>query len=171
MIRHTQSLIGPNGNCLQTAIESVLNLPLGTLPPQAHPVAYYYRVLNNFLTTLGWHYRNVAPGAMLSNWTSQPLVEDDPDWGLSITCNDCADACCAICGHEPCPWCLNCCDHPDCLVDTQGLGIALKKTHTCSFTPCSKHRQRAACVALANASQQSPVASIESTSGRKPPDS
>ena len=66
MIRHTQSLIGPNGNCLQTAIESVLNLPLGTLPPQAHPVAYYYRVLNNFLTTLEWHYRNVAPGAMLA---------------------------------------------------------------------------------------------------------
>ena len=90
----------------------------------------------------------------IKNWTSQPAFElHDLDLDRHFTCDDCAEVHCAVCGHEPCPCCLDCCDHPDCLVEdksveyegtpeehTQGLGIALKKTHTCSFTPCEKHK-------------------------------
>ena len=58
-----------------------------------------------------------------------------------IACGVCEEAKCAVCGHEPCPCCVDCCDHPDCLVDAPQLGEnALDKTHDCRFTPCERHR-------------------------------
>ncbi len=43
---------------------------------------------------------------------------------------------CSICGHMPCPVCLDCCDHPDCIVwvnahdPDHSIG---RKTHECVF--------------------------------------
>ena len=62
-----------------------------------------------------------------------------------MTCDACAEATCAICGHEPCPCCVDCCDHDACLValkDTPGGGgdpTELVKTHECVFQPCPAH--------------------------------
>jgi|GEM_PF-4832741 hypothetical protein len=55
-----------------------------------------------------------------------------------ITCDDCAETKCAICGHEPCPMCIDDCDHPECIV-WEGRGHS-SLTHRCKFTPCEKHR-------------------------------
>ena len=72
-----------------------------------------------------------------------PMQIDEP---FPITCDACSEAKCAICGHEPCPCCVDCCDHDACLVeDRAGLGgggdpTELVKTHECRFTPCDLHR-------------------------------
>ena len=59
-------------------------------------------------------------------------------------CEDCMSQACAICGHPPCPMCLDDCDHPDCLEPGKPpLEEALFKTHTCVFTHCDKHKRLA----------------------------
>ena len=52
-------------------------------------------------------------------------------------CDACSEVKCSICGHEPCPVCLDCCDHTDCIAwDAKGSGI---KKHKCDFVPCAEH--------------------------------
>jgi hypothetical protein len=64
---------------------------------------------------------------------------DYEDDGFGFTCDACAEAKCAVCGHEPCSACRDCCDHFDCLVRV-GDSDKLQKTHTCVFTACDEHR-------------------------------
>lgn len=54
------------------------------------------------------------------------------------SCDECASEQCAICGHEPCPECLDDCDHADCLIPGKTPN-SLDKTHTCIFQRCPKH--------------------------------
>lgn len=67
MIPYTQTLVGPGGNCLQTAIECVLESPQGALPPQEHPVSRYFGPLNQYLAAHGLVYLEVEPFAV-SGW-------------------------------------------------------------------------------------------------------
>lgn len=53
-------------------------------------------------------------------------------------CDECMAARCTVCGHAPCPICVDCCDHPECIEwDDEGEG---QKKHVCQFTRCPKHR-------------------------------
>ena len=73
----------------------------------------------------------------MSTWTTAI----DPTDSFPITCDACAEAKCSVCGHEPCPACVDCCDHTDCLEKTEeGPHGNLKKTHECVFTACPEHR-------------------------------
>jgi hypothetical protein len=56
MIPYTQTLVGRGGNCLQTSIECILEVPQGSLPPQEHPVRDYYPALNQALARYGLVY-------------------------------------------------------------------------------------------------------------------
>lgn len=51
-------------------------------------------------------------------------------------CAECMAAVCSICGHEPCPVCVDCCDDYNCIVWKRGGG---KKGHVCVFVRCSVH--------------------------------
>jgi hypothetical protein len=53
-------------------------------------------------------------------------------------CDECMEAICSVCGHEPCPGCGDSCDHPDCITwheDRSG-----DMNHVCVFARCEKHR-------------------------------
>jgi hypothetical protein len=54
-------------------------------------------------------------------------------------CVECMAAKCSICGHEPCPVCLDDCDNGDCLVAAHRRSDRLKKTHACVFARCKRH--------------------------------
>ena len=70
-------------------------------------------------------------------WSGQlPPLEYDEEFGsIDITCDDCAQVRCAVCGHEPCPFCLDCCDNSECLVAGE-LPRSLIKNHDCQVLPC-----------------------------------
>ena len=60
-------------------------------------------------------------------------------------CDECMSEQCAICKHEPCPECVDDCDHPDCLLPGENIHPTyhvklLEKTHTCVFERCKKHK-------------------------------
>jgi hypothetical protein len=67
-------------------------------------------------------------------WTTAIDEED----GCGFTCDACADARCAMCGHDPSLGDWDCCNSLECLVfDAEGRG---SKTHVCIFTACPEHR-------------------------------
>jgi len=75
MIRYTQTLVGRGGNCLQTSIECILEVPQGSLPPQTHPVATYYPALNQALARHGLvFWDGIRPFSM----------RDPPGWHVLI---------------------------------------------------------------------------------------
>ena len=61
---------------------------------------------------------------------------------MFIDCDACSEVLCAVCGHEPCPMCMDDCDHGDCLVPVSDGSKRLNKTHVCRFQPCPAHRAR-----------------------------
>jgi len=66
----------------------------------------------------------------------EPLTEDERN--ELGDCGECMAAKCSVCGHEPCPVCLDDCDDGDCLVSVHGSD-RLRETHTCIFARCKKH--------------------------------
>ena len=52
-------------------------------------------------------------------------------------CQQCSR--CTVCNHEPCPVCVDDCDHHDCLVQIEGTD-RLEKTHVCQFKRCDVHK-------------------------------
>jgi len=64
MIPYTQTTIGVKGNCLQTSIESLLEVAQGSLPAQQdYPLGTYLEPLNAYLRSLGLVYFETKPGA------------------------------------------------------------------------------------------------------------
>lgn len=55
-------------------------------------------------------------------------------------CETCMTALCDVCGHEPCPVCVDDCDHPDCIEWNEQTGSGTKK-HVCIFKRCEKHAE------------------------------
>lgn len=56
-------------------------------------------------------------------------------------CEICMSELCEVCGHEPCPECLDFCDDQNCLVaGAPPLQEALFQSHDCIFRRCEKHR-------------------------------
>ncbi len=54
-------------------------------------------------------------------------------------CEECMAALCSVCGHPPCPVCVDDCDDGECINwDDEGNGT---KAHTCVFVRCPKHRE------------------------------
>lgn len=53
-------------------------------------------------------------------------------------CEECMSAKCSVCGHEPCPACIDDCDDYNCIEwsETDDSG---KKKHACVFVRCQKH--------------------------------
>jgi len=51
-------------------------------------------------------------------------------------CAECMAALCAVCGHEPCPVCVDDCDDAECILWSHGKGT---KKHVCVFARCAKH--------------------------------
>lgn len=72
----------------------------------------------------------------MKKWTT---AIDEAD-AFPITCDECALATCAVCGHEPCPFCCDDCDHQDCLKAEAPGSSTLVKTHECIFEACAAHR-------------------------------
>ena len=59
------------------------------------------------------------------------------EWRETLSdCNACMAALCSVCGHPPCPVCVDDCDHTDCITWTKTSG---KKTHVCEFVRCAEH--------------------------------
>jgi len=69
MIPYTQTTIGVRGNCLQTAIESLLEFEQGTLPAQQdYPLGTYLGPLNGFLRSCGLVYFEEPPSRRAPGW-------------------------------------------------------------------------------------------------------
>lgn len=76
---------------------------------------------------------------------SSDQQDDDDDFDVNEqqleeigNCAVCMSAVCAVCGHEPCPVCVDDCDHQNC-IDWPDDGGNGKKTHTCVFVRCPEH--------------------------------
>lgn len=54
-------------------------------------------------------------------------------------CAECMAAVCSVCGHEPCPACVDDCDDSVCI---EWSGDSGKKSHVCIFARCAKHAAR-----------------------------
>ena len=69
MVPYTQTSVGLEGNCLQTSIECILEVPQGTLPGQRdYPLGRYQEPLNGFLASLGLRYFETPPGWPARGW-------------------------------------------------------------------------------------------------------
>jgi hypothetical protein len=69
MIPYTQTSLGLEGNCLQTSIECILEVPQGALPSQrAYPLGQYLTPLNRFLRRFGLMYEERPPVGRLVGW-------------------------------------------------------------------------------------------------------
>lgn len=81
---------------------------------------------------------------LAKHWTRIPPIDTELTWGevddVQIGCDDCAESKCNVCGHEPCPVCLDDCDDGSCLKESSEGSNKLVKTHECMFTPCERHR-------------------------------
>ena len=61
---------------------------------------------------------------------------DEAREGPDFTCDACAEVRCATCDHEPCPACIDSCDHTACTTwNDKGEGMP---NHECQFTACSR---------------------------------
>jgi hypothetical protein len=73
-------------------------------------------------------------GAQLANGNS----EKDEQRETLAGCDDCMAATCRVCGHTPCPACIDDCDHYDCIEWNLETDSG-KKKHVCVFARCPKH--------------------------------
>lgn len=55
-------------------------------------------------------------------------------------CSDCMAAVCTLCGHTPCPVCVDDCDDYDCIQWNQETDTGTKK-HVCIFPRCATHQK------------------------------
>lgn len=53
-------------------------------------------------------------------------------------CDECMAALCSVCGHPPCPVCVDDCDVGECI---EWHGDGGTKTHACVFVRCPRHSE------------------------------
>jgi len=56
------------------------------------------------------------------------------------SCDACMAATCTVCGHTPCPVCVDDCDHHDCIAWNLETDSGTKK-HVCVFARCPEHAE------------------------------
>lgn len=55
-------------------------------------------------------------------------------------CAECMGARCSVCGHEPCPVCVDDCDNYDCIKWNEETKTGTKR-HVCIFARCAEHQE------------------------------